>query len=36
VRISGEDDRLARLLDRLAAARRTTNPVAAAPPARTR
>jgi tetraacyldisaccharide 4'-kinase len=36
VRISGDEDRLTRLLDQLAAARRTDDPVAARPPARTR
>ena len=36
VRISDQDHRLARLLDQVAAARRSTNPEAALPPARTR
>jgi tetraacyldisaccharide 4'-kinase len=36
VRVSADEDRLPRLLDRLSAARRTTNPGAAPPPARTR
>jgi tetraacyldisaccharide 4'-kinase len=36
VKISGNEDRLARLLDQLSAARHITNPVAARPPARTR
>jgi tetraacyldisaccharide 4'-kinase len=36
VRISGADDRLARLLEKLSAARLPNNPVAASPPARTR